>query len=70
MFTGTGKLTVVKTVLGLTSKLSIAAGFSVMFIYVSELFPTQVRAVALVVGNTAARIGAIIAFFIPLVVSK
>ena len=58
-----------KTVLGLLSKLAIAAAFSVMYIYISEIFPTQTRTVCLVFGNIFVRLGGIIAFFVPLLVS-
>nr|XP_039248426.1 solute carrier family 22 member 15-like isoform X2 [Styela clava] len=58
-----------KTALGLISKLTIAAGFSILYVYLSEIFPTQLRTIALIVSNVFARIGGIVAPFVPLLSS-
>nr|CAB3266139.1 solute carrier family 22 member 15-like [Phallusia mammillata] len=52
--------------LGLTSKLCSSGIFAVIYVYTTEIFPTPLRTVALGTSSTVARIGAIVASFIPL----
>jgi len=59
----------VRLVLGLASKLASAGVFAVIYVYTTEIFPTPLRTIALGTSSTVARVGAIIASFIPLLVS-
>lgn len=56
------------TCLFLSGKLGVAGAFSVIYVYTAELLPTTVRSVGVGVASTVARLGAILAPFVPLLV--
>lgn len=58
----------VKLAVGLLNKLAIVGCFNICFVYSSEIFPTPLRSAAVGVSSTAARVGAVIAPFVPLLV--
>ena len=58
-----------KLAVGLLNKLAIVGCFNVCFVYSSEFFPTPLRSVAVGASSTIARAGALIAPFVPLLVS-
>lgn len=49
------------TVLAIIGKAGVAAAFTGIYIYTSELFPTEVRNMALGISSTAGRVGGLIA---------
>jgi hypothetical protein len=53
--------------LAFAGKISISAAFTLVYLYSSELFPTDVRSIALGFCNIAARIAA---FLSPVIVSS
>lgn len=62
-------LTTLQTVFGLTNKLAVSGAFTLMYIYTAEIFPTQLRLVAIGASSFFARLGAILSPFVPLLVS-
>ena len=54
----------------MAGKFGIAAGFSIIYVYATELFPTTHRAVGLSTCSMFARVGAILAPIITSLVSK
>ena len=54
----------------LLGKFSVAGSFSVIYLYSAELFPTQVRNVALGVVTIGARLGGIMAPIVLMMVSS
>nr|XP_039248333.1 solute carrier family 22 member 15-like isoform X1 [Styela clava] len=61
-----GNLLIIQTALGLVNKLAVSGVFSVLYIYMAEIFPTQLRLVAIGGSSMFARVGAIISPFVPL----
>ena len=57
-----------QTVLGLSNKLAVAGAFALLYVYGAEIFPTQLRLVALGGSSSFARFGAILSPFVPLMV--
>lgn len=62
-------LSTLQTVFGLTNKLAISGAFTLMYIYTAEIFPTQLRLVAIGASSFFARVGAILSPFVPLLAS-
>lgn len=58
------------TVLFLLGKLGITAAFGVAYVHTAELFPTIVRSGGVGTASTVARVGALLAPFVPLIVSS
>ena len=56
------------TALTLISKFFIVMAFCTAYQYSTELYPTVIRACGLVTCNTGARLGTIVAPFLPLLV--
>lgn len=61
-------MTWVKVALFLLGKLGVAFCFTGIYTYSLELFPTSVRGTLIGCGNTAARVGSMLAPLTPLVV--
>ena len=55
--------------LTLTSKFFITMAFATAYQYTTELYPTVIRAVGLSCGNFWARAGAVVATYMPLMVT-
>ena len=56
-------------ILSLTGKFGVSTAFAILFLYTSELFPTEVRTKGLGVSSAAARIAGILAPFVASLVS-
>ncbi|XP_052098931.1 solute carrier family 22 member 15-like [Mytilus californianus] len=65
-----GKGAVVSTVFGFLGKLAISSSFNSVWLYTPELYPTNLRSAGFGVSSTMARVGAMIAPFSSLLVSK
>ena len=61
---GVGTLAIVGQALALVSKLFITVAVAVVYVYSSELFPTDVRALAFGTANIFARFGGLVAPFV------
>lgn len=59
-----------ETVLFLTGKLGITAAFGVVYVHTAEMLPTIIRSGGVGSASTIARVGALVAPFVPLLVSK
>lgn len=57
-----------ETVLFLTGKLGITSAFGVVYVHTSEMLPTIVRSGGVGSASTFARVGALVAPFVPLLV--
>jgi hypothetical protein len=53
----------------LIGKLGITSSFGVIVVYTAELYPTAMRSIGVGTSNTVARLGAMLAPFVPLLVS-
>jgi expansin (peptidoglycan-binding protein) len=53
----------------LIGKLGITSSFGVTVVYTAELYPTGMRSIGVGTSNTVARLGAMLAPFVPLLVS-
>lgn len=62
----TEHLSTVEMIFGLTNKLAVAGAFGLLYIYAAEVFPTQLRLVAIGGSSMFARVGAILSPFVPL----
>ena len=56
-------------ILSLTGKFAVSTAFALLYVYTSELFPTEVRNKGLGVTSVAARIAGILAPFVASLVS-
>ncbi|KAK7484479.1 hypothetical protein BaRGS_00024235 [Batillaria attramentaria] len=62
-FQGNSQLQIAATVMSLLGKLGISGSFNCVFFYTPEVFPTNIRNLAVGTGSTAARVGGMIAPF-------
>ncbi|XP_070177033.1 organic cation transporter protein-like [Littorina saxatilis] len=69
-FSGTPGIKIAATVMTLIGKLGISGSFGCVFFYTNEIFPTNIRNLAVGTGSTAARVGGMIAPFIGLLAEK
>jgi OCT family organic cation transporter-like MFS transporter 4/5 len=53
----------------LIGKLGITSSFGVIVVYTAELYPTAMRSIGVGTSSTVARVGAMLAPFVPLLVS-
>lgn len=58
----------VETLLFLTGKLGITAAFGISYVHTAEMLPTVVRSGGVGSASTFARVGALVAPFVPLLV--
>jgi len=56
-------------ILSLIGKLAVSTSLALLYVYTSELFPTEVRNKGLGVSSVAARIGGVLAPFVTSLVS-
>lgn len=56
-------------ILFLTGKLGITSAFGVLYVYTAEMLPTVIRSGGVGSASTMARIGALAAPFVPLLVN-
>lgn len=57
-----------ETLLFLTGKLGVTAAFGVVYVHTAEMLPTIIRSGGVGSASTVARVGALIAPFVPLLV--
>lgn len=57
-----------ETVLFLTGKLGITAAFGIVYVHTAEMLPTVIRSGGVGAASTVARVGALLAPFVPLLV--
>lgn len=58
-----------ESILFLTGKLGITSAFGVVYVHTAEMLPTIVRSGGVGSASTVARVGALVAPFVPLLVS-
>ena len=56
--------------LSVVGKFGISAAFTIMFVYIAEIFPTSIRSLGIGTCSMAARIGGILAPFVADLVSQ
>lgn len=61
--------TVCITILFLTGKLGVTSAFSTVYVHTAEMLPTVIRSGGVGCASTVARFGALVAPFVPLLVS-
>lgn len=59
-----------ETLLSLIGKLAITSSFGVVYVYTAEMLPTIVRSGGVGAASTFARVGALVAPFVPLLVCQ
>ena len=62
-------ITLIKMIVSLTGKFAVSTSLAVLYVYTSELFPTEVRNKGLGVSSVATRCGSLLAPFAALLVS-
>ena len=62
-------ITLIKMIVSLTGKFAVSTSLAVLYVYTSELFPTEVRNKGLGVSSVATRCGSLLAPFVALLVS-
>jgi hypothetical protein len=59
-----------EVLLFLIGKLGITSSFSIIVVYTTELYPTAMRSIGVGASSTVGRVGAMLAPFAPLLVSR